>query len=82
MSDAAESSEAAAVAPPPGGGESIAKVLQSKGPVVTCVLLRHMLKTGKDTKPHAVITKAAAESAAAGFEMDGTKIKFMDQAEV
>jgi len=73
MSDTAESSEMAAV--PPGGGDSIAKVLQGKGPVVTCVLLRHMLKTGKDTKPHAVITKAAAESAAASLKIDGTKVK-------
>jgi len=34
--------------------EDIAKVLSSKGPVVKCVLLKHMRPDGKDTKPHVI----------------------------
>lgn len=33
-------------------GSDIAKVLSSSGPVVKCVLLRHMRKNAKDVKPH------------------------------
>ena len=53
-----------------GGGDRIAKVLKSKGPVVSCVLLHHMLKTGKDVKPHAVVSKAAAAEAAASLTIE------------
>jgi len=56
------------------GGDGIAKVLRSKGPVVTCVLLRHMASTGKDTKPHPVISKKAAETVAAALDLDSSKI--------
>lgn len=35
-------------------GQDIGALLTSKGPVVKCVLLRHMRKNGRDEKPHAV----------------------------
>ena len=38
-------------------GSDIAKVLTSSGPVVKCVLLRHMRKDAKDVKPHPASTK-------------------------
>lgn len=38
-------------------GQDIAKVLRDKGPLVRCVLLRHMRTDGKDTKPHPTQTK-------------------------
>ena len=68
---AASSSAGAAAAP----SASIAKVLQSQGPVVTCVLLRHILPTGKDTKPHSFIAKQIAESVTASAleSLDGKK---------
>lgn len=34
-------------------GVDIAKIMSSAGPVVKCVLLKHMSKTGRDTKPQA-----------------------------
>jgi hypothetical protein len=34
-------------------GVDIAKIMSSAGPVVTCVLLKHMSLSGRDTKPHA-----------------------------
>jgi hypothetical protein len=34
-------------------GVDIAKIMSSDGPVVTCVLLKHMALSGRDTKPHA-----------------------------
>jgi hypothetical protein len=34
-------------------GIDIKKIMSSAGPVVQCVLLKHMSKTGRDTKPHA-----------------------------
>ena len=33
-------------------GTDIGKILSSKGPVVKCVLLKHLRPDGKDTKPH------------------------------
>ena len=52
-------SAAAAAASPSDGkvhGSDIAQVLTSSGPVVNCVLLRHMRKDAKDVKPHPVST--------------------------
>ncbi len=34
-------------------GVDIAKIMSSSGPVVKCVLLKHMANSGRDTKPHA-----------------------------
>jgi hypothetical protein len=48
---AASSSTAAAAASL--HGTDIAQVLSAKGPVVKCVLLRHMRPNAKDVKPHA-----------------------------
>jgi hypothetical protein len=42
-------------------GEEIASILSSKGPVVKCVLLKHMRPTGRDVKPHPASPKAAEE---------------------
>lgn len=41
-------------------GADIAQVLQSQGPVVTCVLLRHMRADAKDVKPHRLNSKVDA----------------------
>ena len=62
---------AAAAAPPPAeeeetspskklSGKDIGDVLSAKGPVVKCVLLRHMRLDGKDTKPHPTSSVAHA----------------------
>ena len=54
------SAAAASAANPSDGkvhGSDIAQVLTSSGPVVNCVLLRHMRKDAKDVKPHPVSTK-------------------------
>ena len=78
MSDDAPASTVEDTASAPaikGGADSIAKVLQSSGPVVTCVLLRHMLPNGKDSKPHAVIPKQVAESVAAAASLDSLDTK-------
>eukprot|EP00977_Amphora_coffeiformis_P027887 scaffold34656_cov178-Amphora_coffeaeformis.AAC.13 len=51
---------AAAASSPSDGkvhGSDIAEVLTSSGPVVNCVLLRHMRNDAKDVKPHPVSTK-------------------------
>jgi Family of unknown function (DUF5880) len=37
-------------------GTNIAQVLKSTGPVVTCVLLKHIRHDGKDGKPHAYVS--------------------------
>lgn len=70
-----ESAAAAAAAAAPGdtateattavaGAERIAAVLRSTGPVVKCVLLQHIRKTGRDVKPHPASTKLKADAAA------------------
>lgn len=41
-------------------GSDIANVLASTGPVVKCVILRHMAKSGRDEKPHSVEKDDAA----------------------
>lgn len=52
----------AASLPAGSGAESIAAVLNAAGPVVKCVLLQHMRKTGRDAKPHPAVSELKAEA--------------------
>jgi hypothetical protein len=61
------------------GGESIAKILKSKGPVVKCVVLRHMLPDGKDVKPHPSIDMHEVEEVASQIKVSDGAEKTHDE---